>query len=303
MDLRTLETWTRQALEGEATRRGIRDAHLRSRVELVRLIVQRASLRPLQRGRRRVSDGLSKLSQARWAFDTTVEAIAAMVATSSRPPAPRTEQAGAVAPTHVSRPHDPPAVEWTAATSIETPASSSSVESLAGAVSVATAFEAIDDLGLAGVSTTTAAISVSDDMEDSEKSHEDSLPPASEVPWLDWSAADDAQASVPDDSLQWQLTDPLHARIRYAVSEEGIRRARAILGGPGELSVRVVAALPSRQSIVTTEVLDQRPVPSRGTFTVGPLAPSTRCVVSLGMCNGQRFVSIAHASVSSLASD
>lgn len=65
MDLGQIEFWTRQALEAEATRRGIRDPHLRSQRGLIRELLRHEFAQPIARSRRRVAKGLLALEQAR----------------------------------------------------------------------------------------------------------------------------------------------------------------------------------------------------------------------------------------------
>lgn len=101
-------------------------------------------------------------------------------------------------------------------------------------------------------------------------------------------ARDDAQQI----SYDTRSTDGLH--LRWLVTDAGLARARAVLGAPGELAVRVVAVRVETGARVRTEITDHGPVAASGDW-LAPLEPgAARYVSSIGLRHGERFVSIAH---------
>lgn len=85
-------------------------------------------------------------------------------------------------------------------------------------------------------------------------------------------------------------------RLRWRVGESGIARARAVLGTPGELALRVVAVRVDASSVVHTEITDHGPVDRDGVLIAPAPSDATRHITSIGLRNADRFVSIAHAS-------
>lgn len=99
---------------------------------------------------------------------------------------------------------------------------------------------------------------------------------------------DDAQQI----SYDTRSTGGLH--LRWQVTDAGLARARAVLGAPGELAVRVVAVRTETGALVRTEITDHGPVAASGDW-LAPLEPgAARYVSSIGLRHGERFVSIAH---------
>jgi len=93
-------------------------------------------------------------------------------------------------------------------------------------------------------------------------------------------------------------------RLRWAITHEGERRARAVLGvneGDGELTVRLVSIRPDADRIVRSEITEHGPVAASGEWSPGPLFDAERCVAAIGMRAGDRFVSIVHVQPSAAA--
>lgn len=85
-------------------------------------------------------------------------------------------------------------------------------------------------------------------------------------------------------------------RLRWRVGEAGIARARAVLGTPGELALRVVAVRVDAAAVVRAEITDHGPVDRDGVLIAPAPSDATRHITSIGLRNATRFVSIAHAS-------
>lgn len=82
--------------------------------------------------------------------------------------------------------------------------------------------------------------------------------------------------------------------VVWHVDEPGVDRARALLGGDGALLLRVVRVLSLPDHSVETRQAD-RPTEHRGWALLdAPL--EARLVVAIGVGDGERFASIAHAS-------
>lgn len=107
MDLSRIEMWTRKALEAEAERRGIRDPHLRSRTELVRLILRQHYGGPVGRGRKRFADGLHTLRQAKDLLGAAVEAATENLPNPFRRTSPGTTPSPAPRPAPPAPPTSP----------------------------------------------------------------------------------------------------------------------------------------------------------------------------------------------------
>jgi len=92
--------------------------------------------------------------------------------------------------------------------------------------------------------------------------------------------------------------------LRWVITDEGERRARAVLGvsdSDGELTVRLVSIRPDAERIVRSEITEHGPVSASGEWSPGPLVDAERCVAAIGMRAGERFVSIVHVQPTSAA--
>jgi hypothetical protein len=76
VDLKGIDAWTREALEHEARRRGIIDAELRSRGELIRMILQSGYSRAVSQGARRIARGFKSIDHAREMLSVALETAA-----------------------------------------------------------------------------------------------------------------------------------------------------------------------------------------------------------------------------------
>jgi hypothetical protein len=83
--------------------------------------------------------------------------------------------------------------------------------------------------------------------------------------------------------------------VLWKIDDAGLGRARALLGGQGELTLRVVRILRGADHSVESRQEDRRPLEPSG-WALLDAPPKARLVVSVGLAEGARFVSIAHAS-------
>jgi hypothetical protein len=89
--------------------------------------------------------------------------------------------------------------------------------------------------------------------------------------------------------------DAQQVLVSWAVHQDAIARARQLLGGPGALTARLVVVAPDDETVVRSETRERRDVPHTGEWVVDDLPPGTRATASVGLTEGERFVSIAHA--------
>ena len=82
--------------------------------------------------------------------------------------------------------------------------------------------------------------------------------------------------------------------VGWNIDEPGIRRARALLGTDGELTLRIVTVEADPAHAVSSRRVDRGPIERRGAALLDA-GPAARLVISVGLCSGDRFVSIAHA--------
>lgn len=82
--------------------------------------------------------------------------------------------------------------------------------------------------------------------------------------------------------------------VRWNVSDAGMARARVLLGGRGELAVRVVDIRPDPARVVRSEITEHGPVPSEGEWTTQLGKGGARSFATVGLREAERFVSIAH---------
>lgn len=82
--------------------------------------------------------------------------------------------------------------------------------------------------------------------------------------------------------------------VAWSVDEAGIDRGRALLGAEGALTLRVVRVLAHPDRRVESQQEDQ-PLTSTSGSTLLDAPPNARLIVSVGLSDSERFVSIAHA--------
>ncbi len=82
--------------------------------------------------------------------------------------------------------------------------------------------------------------------------------------------------------------------IVWRVDDEGLARGRELLGAKGALTLRVIRVLAHPDHSVESRQEDRRPLEASG-FAIIDSEPSAKIVASVGVADGERFVSIAHA--------
>ena len=78
--------------------------------------------------------------------------------------------------------------------------------------------------------------------------------------------------------------------------EAGIARARRLLPAARSLAARLVVVSPDATEVVATNTR-QRNVERMGEWLVAGLVPGSFAAASIGLVDGERFVSIAHTRV------
>lgn len=93
-----------------------------------------------------------------------------------------------------------------------------------------------------------------------------------------------------------QERDAAELKLFWQVSKQSAERAQRLLGGPGELALRVVAVRADATHIVASEITDHGPIPPSGEWHMVLPSADAHCVSAVGLRHGERFVSIAHES-------
>jgi hypothetical protein len=82
--------------------------------------------------------------------------------------------------------------------------------------------------------------------------------------------------------------------IAWRIDDAGLARARALLGADGALTLRVVRVLAHPDHSVESRQEDRRPLEASG-YAIIEGAARAKIVASVGLAQGERFVSVAHA--------
>jgi hypothetical protein len=374
MDLSRIESLTREMLEAEARRRGIKSPEFRTRTELVRLIVRHQYGGQLDASRERLEQGVKTVQLARELVGTAVTAALGAIPArfdvlglwsgkrtlprehedapsewtppssrpapppaprpsaraSTRPPAepasasaqtatPDSEPRASFAPLSVTpqtgeaarRPSSLPPAEAvivsepapapdkpraaSTRTFEEEPIRTRSMAQLLAAQGHRERALAIYEELIAQDSTDRALEREAAALRRGEPAQEIALPepPRSDRP----SQAPSGVWSSSKERLTCEGEPNSGLLLRWAITHEGERRARAVLGvsdADGELTVRLVSIRPDAERIVRSEITEHGPVAASGEWAPGPLVDAERCVAAIGMRAGGRFVSIVH---------
>lgn len=101
-------------------------------------------------------------------------------------------------------------------------------------------------------------------------------------------------ATVPS-SLQLRREDG-QLELSWQVNARDTQLAERLLGGPGELSLRIVCVQADPAQVVRSSVTEHGPLDPNGVWSWTLPGPDTHCVGAVGVRNGDRFISIAHQS-------
>jgi hypothetical protein len=99
----------------------------------------------------------------------------------------------------------------------------------------------------------------------------------------------------PDQEVAVVTVDARTLLVSWEVSEAGIARARAVLGSDGVLTARLVVVAPDPERLVRSETRQRQGIERLGEWLVDEMPEDARATASVGLCAGERFVSIAHA--------
>jgi hypothetical protein len=343
LDIGRIEAWTREMLEAEARKRGIRGPEFRPRRDLIRLILRHQYGDQLSAGRERIAQGVRAVEQAR-------ETIAGVVSTAlaalpepleslmklrarlpgARAPQPKPfERRYEPAPERAAAPVEPlktgrrlPIVEtppfgFEPAAEVKpeaAPAPAESATPVAAAPSPAPSTRTFVEepirthsmarvLAAQGHRERALAIYaelLAQNSEDAELRNEaEALRQGHPIapPLLPDPPLEIERAALPDgaDVLRCDGHPATGMRLRWQISSDGERRARAVLGRDGELAVRVVAIRPDPTLVVRSEITEHGPVAASDSWLCPALPDAARCFVAVGLRNGDHFVAIVHA--------
>ena len=261
MALSRIERWTRDVLEHEARKRGIRDPELRSHAELVRLILRHdyASPHSIRNARKLIGSLLETAG-------VTLRSYAPPVPTTplnERRPAPVTYPDAE----HSSRPVTYPDAEHSSRLATYPDAEHSSRP--------ATYPDAEHSIAPAAPKLTAAA---------SPGAPEPAASPKPPTP---------ASSSV---RLDHSRSGPRELHVRWQISEQAAARARSLLGSDGELAVRLVSVRADPTHVVLSDVTEHGPIDHAGEWVAELASADTHCVTAVGVRDAGRFVSIVHRS-------
>ncbi len=82
--------------------------------------------------------------------------------------------------------------------------------------------------------------------------------------------------------------------VRWSISEAGLARARTLLGSGGELAVRLVSIRPDPARVVRSEITEHGPIQRDGEWATSLGVGSARSFAAVGLRDAERFVSIVH---------
>lgn len=324
MDLSRIDLWTHKALEAEAMRRGIRDPHLRTRTELVRLILRSQYKPHVARSRKHVMAGLEALGQARELLTAAAEVLpkplgkmvqlGVQLSLPFRRTSPGTIHAPERSMGADDRPSREPATDPLARatpvatapsthkdrqTGEETPAPQATVERfVAEPIRTHSMARLLARQGhrQRALAIYEELLARSDD-DPTLVDEADILRAGGEVEGIgDELPAPPNNAALPPsaDRIECHAAGEGAIGVTWQVTPQGTARAAAVLGQRGELAVRLVTISPDAERVVKSEITEYGPVTEAGTWRTGALEQASRGFVAIGLRSDRRFVSIAH---------
>lgn len=260
MDLNQVDGWTRDALEAEARRIGIKGCEYRTRTELVRLILRDRYGETWSAGRETLARGVRGLGEVRAALGAAIERT--IVSVLSLP--------------------DPRGPAWVAPRAVETKGARAA-EGVRATVPDAAASRAARRAAKGSAKRAPVAVAA------------EVAATRATAPDVRVTLADPAAPVEVEDRVAWTSGAQGESIVHWHASAAGIRRARAVLGADGELAVRVVVVAPDAREFVRTQVVDRGPVDAAGEVPATAAVDGARRVAAVGLRAGERFVAIAHA--------
>jgi hypothetical protein len=324
LDLSRIEAWTRGMLEAEARRRRIRSPEFRTRSELIRLILKHQYGDRVSAGRERIAKGVRAYEQARGLLKGVVSSALSAVPEPldsllglrartrhepPRPPQPRDDHPPKGAhrdwapqpPEHDAPPAVPgePPLDQAAPRMASGPAprTRTFVEEPIRTHSMARllASQGHRERALAIYEELLAQNSADEALRGEAEGVRNGLP--IDPPLLPDRPLVLERVTLPDsgDSLRCEGEPREGLQLRWHISDDGQRRARAVLGSEGELAARLVVIRPDPEQVVRSEVTEHGPVAADGAWVSPPLPDAARCFAAVGLRDGDRFVAIVHA--------
>ena len=296
MALNRIERWTRQVLEQEARKRGIRDPEVRSHTELARLILRHDYVSPhgLRSARKLVGALLESASATLRAslIDDEQRQSAADMRPAARAPAaadPEREAKPASAPPFARRPSaNIPDSATGSSPAVDRASSGAPAAVHSSDPALATRREREPDATGPDHAREREVGAASPDRA---REPEPTTGPQAAVGAQE--RKDPAAASV---RLDQARPAPRELHVRWNISDQAAERARMLLGERGELAVRLVSVRADPTHVVLSDVTEHGPIEPRGEWIAELASDDTHCVTSVGVRSGTRFVSIVHRS-------
>lgn len=279
--MKKLERWTRQELEAEARRLGARGARALSRSDLLRVIVRR--LKSVGAWKERAARWAGRAPAMRWASRAWAGRERAPEVREEPQPAPADPEPEAEAP----QMPQPPAREPVSTEPIRT---RSMARLLAAQGHRERALEVYEDLlreqpGDASLRHEAAALRIEPEST-TPVAEASSLPRPSEV-----------EPVRGDDQVSGARLEGHRAHVRWRVTDAGRRRAQQVLGGDGELALRVVLLSPDPTTVVRSRTHEHTVEAAEGERMLEDVPHDARVFVAVGLRHQGRFAAIAHVSM------
>lgn len=287
--MKKLERWTRQELEAEARRLGARGARALSRSELLSVIVRR--LKSAGAWRERAARWAGRMPAMRWAsraWGDRERASRARVEPKPVPadPGPEPTEAETPQPAEVGTPspvsHEPAPNEPIRTRSMARLLAAQGHLERALEVYEALLREQPHDISLRHE----AAALRADPEAATPVAGASSLPRPTEV-----------EPFRGDERVSGVRLEGARAHVRWRVTEAGRRRAQQVLGGDGELALRVVLLSADPTMVVRSSTREHAAEADEGERTLEDVPREARVFVAVGLRHQGRFAAIAHVAL------
>jgi hypothetical protein len=283
MPVNRFEQWTRKWLEGEARKHGVRDPEVLSHAELLKVILRDAP-RATQKG----------LRSARRLVGTLID-----VANAALPSAREYRPPSAAEPHWRQRPGSGPEDPSFRPPTWPEPRTAEDRPVAAPEQPASWAQSAGDAAEPSWAPTGDQAAPQPSWAPSAERAGEPSWVPTQARRDAGWepTAAPGPQPTAAEEeasTIEQTRLEPDSLQLRWHVTESGAARARALLGAPGELAIRLVSVRADPGTVVQSDVTEHGPVERAGEWTAQLAGADVHCVTAVGLRAAGRFVSIAH---------